>query len=198
MLPTILSRVQRFNFQRLTQKDIIQDLKNICKAEKLEFEESALKKIAILARGGMRDAESILSQIATINNNITIENINELTHNIHFSNIQEFIENLIKKDRQACLEFIYHLDNTGYSFDTLLKNLIEYFRKLILLKESASLASLFEEENTQEELLILKSQASTIDLNLTQIITELSSMLYTLKNTPFPILSLELFIFKNT
>jgi len=197
MIPTILSRVQRFNFQRLTQKDIIQNLKNICKKENITFDEPALKKIAILARGGMRDAESILSQIATVNNEISLANVDDLTHNVHFSNIQEFVANMIKKDRKACLDFIYHLDDTGYSFDIFLTNLLEYFRKLILLKESESLEKLFIEENTQEELDILKDQASTIDLDLTKIITELSTALYTIKNTPFPILSLELFIFKN-
>jgi DNA polymerase III subunit gamma/tau len=197
MIPTILSRVQRFNFQRITLKDIANTLKAICKKENISFEELALKKIAILARGGMRDAESILSQIATINNNITIENVNELTHNVHFSNIQSFIDNMIKKERKNCLGFIYNLDDTGYSLEVFLKNLITYFRKLMLLKESSSLESLFIEENTKEELEIIKTQAKEIDLNLTEIIKELSDMLYKIKKTPFPILSLELFIFKH-
>ena len=68
ILPTIISRCQRFDFKRVDEKDIIQRLEYVLNEEKKNYEEEALSKIAKLADGGMRDALSILEQCLAFDN----------------------------------------------------------------------------------------------------------------------------------
>jgi len=66
ILPTILSRCQRFNFGKIPSKDISSRLKYIADKEKINIEEDAIHRISLLARGGMRDAVGYLEQIGTV------------------------------------------------------------------------------------------------------------------------------------
>ena len=61
---TILSRCQRFDFKKIANNDILNQLKQICDSEKIDYEESGLEEIAVLSDGGMRDALSILDQLS--------------------------------------------------------------------------------------------------------------------------------------
>lgn len=63
---TILSRCQRFDLRRINLNDIVKRLRKICEADKLEFEEAALSRIASLAKGGLRDAEGMLDQAVNL------------------------------------------------------------------------------------------------------------------------------------
>ena len=74
---TILSRCQRFNFQRINTQVIYQNLEKISKEENIEIEEDALKYIAELADGGMRDALSVLDQLSKEKQKITVDLIQQ-------------------------------------------------------------------------------------------------------------------------
>jgi DNA polymerase III subunit gamma/tau len=77
VLPTILSRCQRFNFRRLSSHDIAKKLERIAKSENIAIDEQALFNIARQASGSMRDAESVMDQLATYcKNKITLEDAN--------------------------------------------------------------------------------------------------------------------------
>ena len=79
VLPTILSRVQRFDFSRVSDQDLIADMISICQAEKVEAEPAALAKIASLADGGVRDALSLLDQAVSFSGErITLQAVEEL------------------------------------------------------------------------------------------------------------------------
>jgi len=76
---TILSRVERYDFKKLALTDIIGRLKEICEKEKIKYEEEALRLIALYSEGGLRDAESLLGQLALVTNqNITKEAVEGL------------------------------------------------------------------------------------------------------------------------
>lgn len=61
---TIVSRCQRFEFHRITENDIIEELKFVCDEEKIKYEDDGLKEIATYADAGLRDAISILDQLS--------------------------------------------------------------------------------------------------------------------------------------
>ena len=95
---TILSRCQRFEFKNLSQEQLIDRLKYIAKEENLVIEEAAIEKIATLAKGGLRDAISILDQVSNYSEEITLNHILEVTSSISEDDILEFYRDLLKRD----------------------------------------------------------------------------------------------------
>ncbi|WAM02988.1 AAA family ATPase [Mycoplasmopsis cynos] len=91
---TILSRVQRYNFKRMSDLEIINHLKKVLDNEKIEYDDEALKIIALLSSGGMRDALSIADQMASFyENKITLEGLEK---NFGVVSIDNYI-NLLNK-----------------------------------------------------------------------------------------------------
>ncbi|MGB9680649.1 MAG: DNA polymerase III subunit gamma/tau [Minisyncoccia bacterium] len=193
---TILSRVERYDFKKLSLDDIIGRLKYICENEKIKYEEEALRLIATYSEGGLRDAESLLGQIALItSNNITKESVEELIGAINLEKIKRYIDILIKKDKEKAISFINEIYDNGYDLEVFNKEVVNYLRKLLLLKISPSLASVLEKETTEEELSILFKQAQIIEFPyLEKILRRLIEVQNQMKRSPLPILNLELFI----
>ena len=73
IIPTILSRCQIYNFKRITIEDIVSHLKKICKIEKIQYEDEALKQIASKSDGAMRDALQLFDKVVGINKNISLQ-----------------------------------------------------------------------------------------------------------------------------
>lgn len=131
---TILSRCQRFEFKNLSVDQLEDRLKYISKNENLVIEDEAIKKIATLAKGGLRDAISILDQVSNYSEKITLENILEVTSSISEDSILKFYNYLLKGDVTKSL-LIYN-DFVSQAKDTklLLNDLINITRDIIVYK----------------------------------------------------------------
>ena len=131
---TILSRCQRFEFKNLSQEQLIDRLKYIAKEESLVIEEAAIEKIATLAKGGLRDAISILDQVSNYSEEITLNHILEVTSSISEDDILEFYRDLLKCDVIKSLlkynEFVAQAKDTKL----LLNDLINVTRDIIVYK----------------------------------------------------------------
>lgn len=131
---TILSRCQRFEFKNLSQEQLIDRLKYIAKEENLVIEEAAIEKIATLAKGGLRDAISILDQVSNYSEEITLNHILEVTSSISEDDILEFYRDLLKCDVAKSLlkynEFVAQAKDTKL----LLNDLINVTRDIIVYK----------------------------------------------------------------
>lgn len=193
---TILSRVERYDFKKLSLEDIITRLKYICEQEKIAFEEEALRLIALYSEGGLRDAESLLGQISLVTNkNITKEAIEELVGAINLEKIKHFVDILNKKDKVKAIEFINKIYDEGFDLEIFNKEVINYLRKLLLLKISPSLGKILESESTKEEMTLLFKQAQNWEtVNLERLLRKLLEVQWQLKNSPVSTLPLELFI----
>ena len=131
---TILSRCQRFEFKNLSVEQLEDRLKYISKNENLEIEDEAIKKIATLAKGGLRDAISILDQVSNYSEKITLENILEVTSSISEDSILEFYKYLLQGDVTKSL--LMYNDFVAQAKDTklLLNDLINITRDIIVYK----------------------------------------------------------------
>ena len=131
---TILSRCQRFEFKNLSVKQLEDRLKYISENERLDIEEDAIKKIATLAKGGLRDAISILDQVSNYSEKITLENILEVTSSISEDNILEFYKYLLQGDVTKSL--LMYNDFVAQAKDTklLLNDLINITRDIVVYK----------------------------------------------------------------
>ena len=142
MIPTILSRCQKFDFKRLQIPEIIKKLEFIAKKENLKIEESALSLIALNSRGSFRDAESLLDECISFSGGsvepgqevIKTESIKELLGIVEVGEISEFVDYLISKKTKEAISFLNLMVNNGVDMHEFTKTLIFYLRQMLILK----------------------------------------------------------------
>ena len=140
ILPTILSRCQIYDFERMTVENTISHLKNVAQKEGITYEEEALAIIAEKADGGMRDALSIFDQAASFcQGNITyakvIEDLNELDADNYFSMVDLALENKVS-DIMVLLNSIIE---KGFDGGNLINGLASHVRNVLMAKDESTL-----------------------------------------------------------
>jgi DNA polymerase-3 subunit gamma/tau len=161
ILPTILSRCQRFDFHRLSQTDVIAKLAHISKIEGIEIEPEALKLIAKSATGSMRDALNLLQQMMTYyGKTITLSQAKALLGISGDQRARELVRNIVDKDIPAGITTINNINNDGLDLRQFHRELVEYLRVLLLVKTGAGNSIEF----TAEELAELKALAAKATL----------------------------------
>lgn len=199
---TIVSRTQRFHFKRLPLLKITEKLKFICDAEKIKTDSDALELIAASAEGSLRDAESLLDQIASLEEKIILESVENILGRVGFKRTAEFAEFLIQNDIEKSLNYLSKINEGGHNLVQFNKDLIHYFRRVLALKFAPSLENEFKKEITDTELKTLKKHSQMINLPTVEqkIINLIKSLIraYTeMKYSPFAIAPLEIAIIKN-
>lgn len=127
---TILSRCQRYNFQKISNNVISENLKRIADLEKIEIDEEAIKYLAELSDGGMRDALSFLDQLSKENQKITIDLIEKTFGVIGTNDINEIIDALSSQDIDKFNQIIDNYKNKGLDLNLLINKLIDYLYSL--------------------------------------------------------------------
>jgi DNA polymerase-3 subunit gamma/tau len=140
IIPTILSRCQIFDFQRIKVADIVQYLEKISKNEGIEYELDAFNSIANKVDGSMRDALSIFDQLVSfagskITYNHVIENLNILDFEYYFRLTQAFLENKLS---EVLLIFSEILDK-GFDGHHFISGLSNHFRDLLVCKDPSTI-----------------------------------------------------------
>lgn len=131
VLPTILSRCQRYDFSQVSEADITYRLKEVCKDENISAEQEALELIAELANGGMRDALSILDQcVAYEPDNLTLSAVREIYGVVQTEEIGKVIEQLTPEHMQEAISFIEDIEAKGFDLKRFVSDMIS------LLKDS--------------------------------------------------------------
>lgn len=133
VLPTILSRCQRFDFKRITQKVIEDRLKYVCDLENLKVEDNALKIVSKLAEGGLRDALSILDRCITNDDTeITAEIVCQRVGNISFEGLINLAKHIKNGDAISAISLLDELYNDGIEIVALLKQLLTLYRDILI------------------------------------------------------------------
>ena len=133
---TILSRCQRFDFQKISIDDISNALKLICDKEKIKYNEDALDEIAELSEGGMRDALSILDQISKNGEKITIKLIEDQYKIVSKKNIDNLIDYIELNDTRNIITLIKKFKINSVDYKSLVKKIInELSNHARILKE---------------------------------------------------------------
>lgn len=139
VIPTIISRCQRFDFNKVSQKDIEKRLSIVCKEEKIEIDPEAISLIAQLADGGMRDSLSILDQcIAYCSSNITVDNVREIYGVLTTSDIGKLFEHLYAHEVDALIQQIQECSDKGMDLKRLTGDFITLLKESIILDYSSN------------------------------------------------------------
>lgn len=125
---TVLSRCQRLDFKKITNKDIKNTLKIISEKENISIEEPALDEIAEFADGGLRDALSILDQLSKTQTMITQDSVLESIGLISTKAILELIEAIEQNNSDSILSFMEKARENSADFKTLVKKIIQVMK----------------------------------------------------------------------
>jgi DNA polymerase-3 subunit gamma/tau len=139
VLPTILSRCQRFDFRRLSQADVVAKLTRICGTEGITIEPEALRLIAKAATGSLRDAENLLEQLTTYyGSNIELKQVQALLGITGDWRAKELVRHIINNDVSAGVATINSVNSDGLDLRQFNRELVEYLRRLLLIKTGSS------------------------------------------------------------
>jgi DNA polymerase III subunit gamma/tau len=134
VLPTIISRCQRFDFRRIALDSMTAHLQKIAQLENINIASDAVQMVAQLAQGGLRDAESLLDQLSLFPGEITIEKVWDLVGAVPENDLMELLEAIDKDDATALVDMTRHLMDRGREPLIVLQNLASFYRDLLIAK----------------------------------------------------------------
>ena len=132
---TIISRCQRFEFKRIHNLDIVENIKYIINNLNVEVEEDGINLISELSSGAMRDALSLLDQVvATGKEKITVEDINECLGLVNLNKLFELSNSILNSSKNETIETFRNLVENGKTPNNIIIDLIKHFRNIVLVK----------------------------------------------------------------
>lgn len=190
---TILSRCQRFDFKRISDSALIERLSDVVVKEKLKIDAAAIAEIARISDGGMRDALSILDQVASYADGvITVEDVHMVNGTLTQNQLSTFVQYLTNKDISNIMTYTDEWNESGKNFSKILEELILFYKNLIIKKQAPDYFSSKEFDTSGYEMV-----ESQIDESLAlKSIDILSKNLLELRKSNMPKLVFEITILK--
>ena len=162
VLPTILSRCQRFDLRRISIQDIVLRLKQGCKKEKINISDDALFAIARGAEGGLRDAESALDQLISFKGNkIVEEDVLSVFGLASKELLEDLTQSILQSDIPNIIKLISLMDEAGKDLQRIIMELLENFRNLLIV--SYSNGDNVDLDITESQLKIYQKQVADIN-----------------------------------
>ncbi len=157
---TVLSRCQRHEFRRIPVMEIVKTLQTLCAEEKIQAHEDALILIARQATGAMRDAISLLDQLASTGKTIDLELAQTVLGTATNQLVLELVEAIEKNDPAAGLETIHRALDSGSDPRQYARQVVEYMRNLLLFR----MGNEKQVEATKENKVLMRQHSETIKI----------------------------------
>ncbi len=177
---TILSRCQRYDFKIKSIDTIAGRLADLMQTENVEAEEKALRYVARVADGSMRDALSLLDQCISffLGKKLTYDNVLEVLGAVDTQVFARLLNYIRQQDVSSCIKLLEEIESAGRELGQFIIDFIWYLRNLLLLKTTEDISDIIIEIST-ENLALLQQEAATIDeqaiIRYIRIFSELSN-----------------------
>lgn len=136
VLPTIISRCQRFDFRRIPLPAMIKHLHYIAATESINIAESAIQLVAQISQGGLRDAESLLDQLSLQTDEITVETVWDLVGAVPERDLLNLVRAIAADNGPDLLAHVRHLMDKGREPLIVLQSLVGFYRDLLIAKSA--------------------------------------------------------------
>ncbi len=195
--PTILSRLQRLDFKRISYPQIVEKLKLILENEKIPFDESALYLIAEESEGSLRDAETLLEKVVLSLNphlKLTQDYVANFLGQISTKQLLDFINLILEKKIESALSFLHEIYKNGFELLSFLRGLIKVIKEIIFIKIHPDFSKHLINEKPKEIVDYMIEISKKSDVNsfkkLLRLFFEADSLMR--KEPPHPLLPIEL------
>jgi len=179
---TILSRCQRYDFKRITIDVITDRLKELMEEEKHEVEDKALRYIARVADGSLRDALSLLDQCISfyIGKSISYDNVLDVLGTVDTRVFSQLLKAVNRQDVSECIRILDEVETAGRELSQFVIDFIWYLRNLLLIKTTENINDIIIDIST-ENLMLLKQEAESIEdeilMRYIRVFSELSNQI---------------------
>ena len=163
---TILSRCQRFNFQKISLENLKKQISKICDLEKIKITEEAIEEIAYLSEGGLRDALSLLDQLSSNEEEITAEKILENYGSISSKFVKDLLKELSEGDVSSVIEKIQELENTSSDYKIFIKKVVQELAHIAVLIKVNNYQGLFSFQQVKKLIFELNDVLNKININV--------------------------------
>ncbi len=164
ILPTIISRCQRFDLRRIATAMIVERLRHICTAEQITIDEDALLAVARGADGGMRDALSALDQLISFKGDtLTEEDVLAVFGLVSRKSLESLVGHMLQGEMGAMLQLVNAFDSAGKDLRRLVVELLGHVRNLLVYETIGASAAAAALDATPEQLRVLQAQAALAD-----------------------------------
>ncbi|MDZ7953067.1 DNA polymerase III subunit gamma/tau [Nostoc sp. DedQUE09] len=134
VLPTIISRCQRFDFRRIQLEAMVKHLSAIAFKENIHISDDAVTLVAQLSQGGLRDAESLLDQLGLLAGEVTPERVWDLVGTVSEQDLLALLNAIAQDKPEAVLDCTHYILDRGREPLTILQNLAAFYRDLLIAK----------------------------------------------------------------
>lgn len=197
LLPTIISRCQRFNFKKVGYDHMLERLEHICEEEKIVVEKKVLERIINKSDGCVRDAESLLGQILSLvtssGNTITAEDAEMILPTSNIASIIQFINLVTDQQPGKAILLIEQLITDGVHIEQFAYDCIEALRLALLVKTGTQIKNINTDYAKTDLASLQKISEKISTAELIAIIESLIARHRDIKSSPLPQLPLELF-----
>ena len=185
---TIVSRTQRFDLRRISHRGVVEQLAQIATAEGMRAEPAALEAIARHAQGSLRDAESILDQVATFGaGEVSLREVDELLGSSDQEDVAELFEALAEKDGARGIRLVGRLVDDGRDLRLFVRRALDHTRALVVV----SATDIAPETASESIAAVLRSQAPRLGLErlarIAKRFVEAEQQLRTGEGRPLPL-----------
>ncbi|HEY8861538.1 MAG TPA: DNA polymerase III subunit gamma/tau [Candidatus Limnocylindria bacterium] len=185
---TIVSRTQRFDLRRIPHQKMVQQLAAIAKSEKWQVEPAALEAISRHAQGSLRDAESILDQVATFaEGKVRVGDVDELLGATDWEETSALFDAIAANDAAKAVGLVRTLVDDGRDLRLFVRRAMDHMRALVLVRASDTLP----ETATESVAAVLRRQAPLFSLDrlakIAHRLIETEQQLRTGEGTPLPL-----------
>ena len=196
---TVLSRLQRFDFKRISREEIFKQLKTISEKEHIKIDDAALKLISQEARGSLRDALVLLdSAILNSRGAIDVALVERITGHPSFLKLKTFVDFLVKKDIKAAFLFLNKLYEEGLDVSNFISGLYHYLRKVMMVKQNPELLEHVKQDFSDSELSALEEHVQSLPIEfLSRFLKGLIAIEDDVKKVSIPLLPLEILLIES-
>jgi DNA polymerase-3 subunit gamma/tau len=201
ILPTVLSRVQRFDFKKLTREQICSKLASIAKSERVTLEPEAAQVIAAASDGALRDAEVMLTKLVSHAGTraVTTELCHEVLGLVPLHWHAQLLSHLANHDQAGALAFLSQVSHQGADIDQLAKGFLEYLRQVMISKIDPTILATAGLAMADGQAQQLDHYAKTLDgKQLVRMIQVFTTARAQIKASPIATLPLELAVISLT
>ena len=142
VLPTIISRCQRFDFRRIPLKAMVKHLQDIAQKENINITPEALLTVAQIAQGGLRDAESMLDQLSLLSGEVTVEKVWDLVGAVPEQDLMDLLQAIADDLPERVLDRTRAIMDRGREPLVVLQNLTSFYRDLLIAKTAGDRSDL--------------------------------------------------------
>lgn len=181
---TILSRCQRFNFQKISLENLKKQIKYVCEEENIKITDEAVSEIASLSEGGMRDALSLLDQLSSNEEEITLDKILENYGSISSKFIKDLLESVANNDVSKVVEAIQDLESTSSDYKVFIKKVVQELSHIAVLIKTGNYSGNFSFKQVRDMIFKFNDILNKININMNPFSLILLVLLGDIQNNP--------------